>query len=181
MDIRNATLVFALSMPFSVLAEQARSSQAQEVQAKPEEIVITGQRLQQLRTQMMDAEIKAYDFFNHFNDEKRFNISCSSSPSINSHISRRLCQPEFEIQAMADHAADYYENVSAYFDPANWDGNKNPPPRHLPAEGVIDLQQGDYHHKMKQVAEQHPEFLQAVIEYGKKRDQYEKATTTKGK
>lgn len=48
--------------------------------------------------------------------------------------------------------------------------------QHVPVEFAIASQLDDYRKKIKQVAEEHPEFLQAVIEYTEKRQEYIEAT-----
>jgi hypothetical protein len=49
-------------------------------------------------------------------------------------------------------------------------------PTHVPMEAEIARQLPDYRRKIKQVAEQHPEFLEAVIRFAAMREQYEAAT-----
>lgn len=46
----------------------------------------------------------------------------------------------------------------------------------MPVEFAIASQLDDYRKKIKQVAEGHPEFLHAVIEYTEKRQEYIEAT-----
>jgi len=184
MDIRIAAMVFALGMTLSATAQQVRSVQMQELQTRPEEIVITGER-SVLRTQMMETEKRAYEVFNKFNDEKRFNISCSMHQPTGTHFSRQVCEPDFVTEATAEHGQDFLADWSASNDPRTFafssDINHTSQVTHLPMEAVIGSQLPDYHRKIKQIAEQHPEFLQAVIEYSKIRDQYEKTTSTSGK
>ena len=182
MDIRIAAIAFALGLPLSASAQQARS--AQEQQARPEEIVITGER-SVLRTQMMETEKRAYEVFNKFNDEKRFKISCNMHQPTGTRLSRQVCEPDFVSEAAAEHGQDFLADWSASNDPRTFafssDINHTSQVTHLPMEAVIGSQLPDYHRKIKQIAEQHPEFLQAVIEYSKIRDQYEKTTTAMGK
>ncbi len=182
MDIRIAAIAFALGLPLSASAQQARS--AQEQQARPEEIVITGER-SVLRTQMMETEKRAYEVFNKFNDEKRFNISCSMHQPTGTHFSRQVCEPDFVNEAAAAHARDFLGDWQASTNPVtgmiDTSINHTSQVTHLPMEAVIGSQLPDYHRKIKQIAEQHPEFLEEVIRYSKIREQYEKATTTMGK
>lgn len=180
MDIRIPTLVMTLSMPLVAVAEQHANAQAENSQPSPEEILITG--YQTLRIKLMDTEKKAYDTFNKFNDEKRFNISCSIGKPSGTHFEKQVCQPEFEIEATSAHAQDYLDGLRNFLNPVLGtvpDGSVAP--AHAPMETEIARQLPDYKRKIKEVAEKHPEFLQAIIEYSKVRQQYEAATITAGK
>ncbi len=143
------------------------SAQSAELEPKPatstppEEIVITTQRTKlQLRLQLWEAEEKAYEVFNSFNDEKRFDIKCRLHEPTGTRIKRQVCIPEFQLIATREQARD---RLNGTF-------------QHVPIEFAIASQLDDYRNKIKQVAEEHPEFLQAVIEYTEKRQEYIEAT-----
>jgi hypothetical protein len=87
-------------------------------------------------------------------------------------IEVQVCLPEFVHEAAAVHARAYRENLRAEYDPYGLD--YRPSYTDQPQEAVIARQQPDYQHKMKQVAEEHPEFLDALIRYSELREQYEK-------
>lgn len=181
MYLRIAALIFALCTPLCAPAQQDESAPVPEDQEQPEEVVVIGQRYTlQLRIQMMEAEKKAYDTFNTFNDEKRFNISCSLQQPTGSHIESetQFCQPAFEREATRTHGQDYFENYRAYLDPYTDD---HVPVLGPPQEAVIASQQSEYRRKMKQVAEEHPEFLEAIIQYSELRERYEEATSAERK
>ena len=134
--------------------------------AVPEEIVVTTKRTKlQLRLQLWQAEEKAYDVFNTFNDEKRFDIKCYLHEPTGTRIKRQVCTPEFQLQATRDHAQDYINGTM----------------QNAPMEVQIASQLGDYRGKIKKVAEEHPEFLNAIIEYTEKRQEYIEATSWKAK
>lgn len=160
-------------------AQQVEHPEAQGDQSASDEMVVLGQRaLFRLRLQMWDAEKHAYEVFNRFNDEERFNISCSMHQPTGTRIRRQVCQPRFEADAMRAHARDYYANLRDLFDPDTPDNAS--PRQHQPAEFVIASQREDYRRKMRQVAENHPEFLEALVRYSETRDRYEEATRTGG-
>lgn len=177
MDIRLVTIVIALCLPLSALAQQDESSPAQERQDQTEEVLVIGDRsLLQLRTRMMKAEKNAYDIFNKFNDEGRFRISCSMHQPTGTRFETQICQPDFELEATAAHGRDYWESLRALLDPDNLD--YSPPVQAQPQEAVIARQLPAYKRKIRQVAEEHPEFLEAVIQYSRTREQYEEMTRT---
>lgn len=114
-----------------------------------------------LRVQLMESEKRAYDIFNQFNDEKRFNISCSIKPPTGSHLDRQICQPEFVIQANRGHAQDFLDSMAG----AHSIPNGSVAPTHASMEFEILRQQGAYKQKIKKMAQEHPEFLEAIIQY----------------
>jgi hypothetical protein len=180
MNARIPALVLTLFFPCCVSAQQRESGDSNESKSKPEEIVIIGERA--LRMQMMAAERKAYDIFNQFNDEKRFNISCSISKPIGTHFEKQTCSPAFQITATKEHAQTYFDEYRAFLDtwtlgiPYNMPSNTYESP-----EVAIPRQRAAYKLKMKEVAEQHPEFLEAIKEYAKLREQYEGASGARKK
>lgn len=176
MSIRRATLVFALCLPLCAQAQQ--EAPAQDLQDPPEEVLIIGKRyLLQLRLQMVEAEKNAYAIFNQFNDEKRFKISCSIHEPTGTRFKKQICQPDFERAATTAHGQAFLENYRAYLDPDTDDHTSVLSP---PQEVVIASQQKEYKKKLRQVAEQNPEFLQALIQYSEIREQYEEAIRTVG-
>jgi hypothetical protein len=177
MNIRIAIFAAALCMTSGAYAVQDEAS-ATSPESKPEEIVIIG--VQQLRKQMMAAEVHAYDIFNQFNDEKRFKISCSDNAGTGSHFTKQTCAPEFEIRATSAHAGEFMESMHNF---RSGDGQPdgNVVPQSAPMEIEIGRQQTEYKKKIKRVAEQHPEFLEAVKQYSKLREQYQGAEATEKK
>ncbi|MES2603894.1 MAG: hypothetical protein V4603_03095 [Pseudomonadota bacterium] len=174
MDIRNITLLFALSLPAGTFA-QTEPLKPSTTQDAAEEILVIGNRsLLQLRMQLLDAEKETYNIFNRVNDEDRFDISCSLYQPTGSRLASQVCEPNFVMDAQADHGAEYLEGWKAYMDEYNAD--KNYAPRRQPATAVIARQQKEYRAQMKKVAEESPEFLQALIKYSEMRKEYEAAT-----
>lgn len=154
---------------------------AQDPAEKPEEVVITGQRLRiELREQMWAAEEKAYAVFNQFNDEKRFRISCSKTQPTGTRFFTHSCQPEFEIAATKAHARDYYESLRNLLTPGGLpDGSVSGTAP--PMEAEILRHQDDYKRKFREIAQKHPEFLRAIEDYSKARAKYEKLEDKSGK
>jgi hypothetical protein len=164
MSIRIIAAVFALSMPLCALAQQNVAVLDKERQA-PEEVMVIGERVHKLRTQMMEAEIQAYDVFNKFNDDRRFTINCSIRPPTGTHFNKAVCNTGFEREATEEHARDYADNLSLGTTLNN-----------VPQEAKIASQQEAFRQKLKQVAMAHPEFLKAMIRYTKKQKEFEEAT-----
>ena len=179
--VRIAVIIFVLCTPFCILAQQNETLQAKEQEIPLEEVIVIGERamLLNLRTQMMQAEVKAYEIFTKFNDEERFNISCVMNAPTGTRIKRQVCTANFELEATAVHGADFYQNYRDLLDPFTLEDSH--PPQHEPAEQAIARQLADYKRKIRQVAEEHPEFLEAIIEYSERREQYEEARSSERK
>lgn len=169
-------LCVALSAQAQAQAQQDETAAGPESRNPIEEVLVTGERSHlQLRLQMTEAEQTAYEIFNQFNDEKRFHISCSTQTPTGSRIQsdEKYCQPNFEIEANRAHARDSLESFRLLYDPHSTD--KNAVQASQPLELVIASQQRAYQRKMKEVAEQHPEFLQAIIRFTEIKTRYEEA------
>lgn len=166
------TLVFALLLA-GPAAGQDDSPPTAPASALPEEVVVSGTReLYRLQAALQAAEVRAYDIFNRLNDEKRFDIHCSKQEPINSRIKRQVCLPAFQLEAHRQHAAQYVESVREAFG----QGESVFATPHVPQEAVIASQQSAFRRKMREVAEAHPEFLDALIEYTELQERYNSAT-----
>jgi hypothetical protein len=155
------------------MAQQAEQSQPQVAQDEPDEIVVIGERLtMQLRIQLRESEKLAYDIFNQFNDEERFDISCSVQERTGSRFAEQGCQPEFVIQASREHAQDYYNTMPGPGRPPDGSITRE----YAPMAMEIKRQQTAFQQKMKQVAEQHPEFLEAIARYAELQQQIREQT-----
>jgi hypothetical protein len=162
-DIRAAGVLIVFGILLSAVVFADGQEEASPEDQTPEEILVIGERSKmQLRLQMWEAEANAYAIFNQFNDERRFEISCDLRAPTGTRIKRQLCTPRFQLDATSDHAKDYLNSTSQY----------------TQMEAAIASQLQDYRNKIKQVAEKHPEFLDAVIRYSEIRKRYETATST---
>ena len=138
----------------------------------PEEVTITGGRgLVDLRLQLLEAERKAYDVFNALNDEKRFHISCNMHQPTGTRLERQVCQAAFELEASRAHGQIYLDSLCDVLCVNRGDGQSHTV--HVPQEIVIASQIDAYKRKMRQIAEEYPEFLDALIEYTQLREDYE--------
>lgn len=156
--------VTSLAFAFMLCAASVSGAQEEaQIFEEPEEVIVIGERSTlQLRLQMWDAEAKAYGIFNEYNDDPRFDISCRQHQPTGTRISRQVCIPRFQLEATGNHAQDYINGTSQF----------------LPMQAAIAGQLKAYRSKIKQVAEEHPEFLEAIIQYSEVRERYEAATRT---
>lgn len=177
MDIRTAALLFTLNLPVIAVAQPNEARPSPNLRDLPEEVIVSGDRnLYTLRAQMLDAEKRAYDVFNKFNDERRFTISCSTSERTGSRFKRQSCTPRFQIDATAAHARGYFDTLRDHLDEEHNEGDTIPN-NIMDVGSRIASQQGAYQRKMREVAEQHPEFLEAIAEYAELQERYKAATS----
>ncbi|HTQ99927.1 MAG TPA: hypothetical protein VMH83_08050 [Candidatus Acidoferrum sp.] len=171
MKIKFAVITLAVTLPFAAHAYEADdAAKSASSQAKPEQIIIIGER--DLLKQVVAAERNAYDIFNKFNDDKRFAINCSNFRPVGTHFEREVCAPQFKLDALSGHAQDYLESLH-YFVDLGASSDTNATASHLPAEVAIAQQTAAYKAKMKKIAEEHPEFLQALVKYSRLRQQFD--------
>lgn len=174
-----------LSLSFSVEAQTDQdgpnTANKPETRETIEEIVITGEKSAfQLRQEVWRAEQKAYEVFNEYNDERRFEIHCSMQAPTGSRFERQVCKPNFEIEANRLHAQNFLETYRTLLEPyavaggggINTDGSSS---ASVNTQAIITSQQRAYRQKMRTVAEEHPEFLEAIIRYSELQTRYENA------
>ena len=140
---------------------ELQDESGQERQRPLEQVQIIGSRLN-LRTQMLEAERKAYDTFNKYNDEKRFSIRCTMHAPTGSNIKKQICQAEFERDATRAHAQAYHLT--------NYIGMNTAA---MPVEAVIAANLEDFKRKQQQIAQEHPEFLEAIKDYIELKEQFQ--------
>jgi hypothetical protein len=177
--LRAATVIsmMHLLLPVAVHAAAGQDDrvEAHESDAATEGLVVRGEpSLGLLRAQMWEAEKRAYEVFNRFNDEDRFNISCSMHQPTGTRLRTQVCQARFEQDASRAHAQAFHQNFRDFLDPET---PADAPPRHYqPVQFVIAGQQEDFRRKMRQVAREHPEFLEALVQHSEARSRYDAAT-----
>lgn len=172
-----------LLLSFSVEAQSGQdnsnTSNKPEAGQAIEEIVITGEKpVFQLRQEMWQAEQNAYELFNEYNDERRFEIHCSMQASTGSRFERQVCRPNFEIEANRLHAQNSLETYRTLLEPyaipggggINTDGSSS---ASVNTQAIISSQRKAYRQKMRKAAEEHPAFLAAIIRYSELQAQYE--------
>ena len=178
-SLRNGrALILFLSLCSGITHAADTTTWGQEL---PDEIIIIGRdSLGQLRRDMLAAEKDAYDIFNKFNDEKRFMTTCGDAQRTGTRLTHQSCQPEFVRRATADYARDHLESyrefMSEFIDKDNNFGY-TPQLTSQPPAAVIAGQQKDYQQKMRQVAEENPEFLEALIRFTEAKAAFEQATS----
>lgn len=181
-QLGRALLLALLSLPPNAIAqENDAGGRSDDSSSHPEEITIKGERPQfQLREELWSAERKAYELFNRFNDERRFEISCGMRQPTGTRFETQICQPRFVQEATSANGQAFLESYRRFLEPyiigegaPATDGSSS---SSMPAEIRIASQQPQYQKKMREIAEQHPEFLDAIIRYSEIRSRYQEVS-----
>lgn len=105
-----ATLLILLPALSSFVIAQESAPENQSASASdetPYEIVITGEVTRsRLRDMIIEVEEAFFARFNELNDDDDYDIQCYKYTPTMSHISERVCEPEFMIRARSSNASE---------------------------------------------------------------------------
>jgi hypothetical protein len=76
-------------------------------QDAPEEVVVRGKRVGQLRAEVEAARQRAYDVFNEINTNDEFDVRCRKERRTGSNVATQVCRPRFEDEISAAAAGAY--------------------------------------------------------------------------
>ena len=95
--VKLAILLLMMVLPLSVLAQddQAGIITDEAIEALDEIIVLGEPTLRLLREDVYRTEESFYELFNSLNEGKQFDVVCFYRKPVGSHISRRVCEPNF--------------------------------------------------------------------------------------
>lgn len=178
MDIRTATMLCTFCLHQAALAAQPESARVAPAVEDAEEIIVTGRRMRyELRLEMESAERVVYHLFNDLNDEPRFEISCAMHAITGTTRKSQVCQTEFERRALSLEGQDYLAAYRAYLEPAPCAGCSPAEPFSTAAPSTMSIapQQMELQGKMREIAETHPEFVDALVRFVEAKGQYDQS------
>ena len=76
-------------------------------QDAPEEVVVRGKRVGQLRAEVEAARQRAYDVFNEINTNDEFDVRCRKETRTGSNVPTQVCRARFEDEISAAAAGEY--------------------------------------------------------------------------
>jgi hypothetical protein len=121
-----------------------------------EEITVYGERsLGELRREVYKAEENFFDLFNSLNQDFEFDVNCYYEVPSFTHIRHHVCRANFVVEATS---VQYVEIRTR--------GPRYPT---VPPELVIAKKKKLLRQKMEALVAEHPELLQALTEYTRKR------------
>lgn len=120
-----------------------------------EEITVIGQKLiSSLRVQIIKAEDHAFEIFNTLNDDDEYDVHCRMEARTGTLLKKRMCLPNFYHKATADEAIVHLGYI----------GVLNYTPAVPSARNVFAVKYPIFKSKVKKLALEHPELLDAVQE-----------------
>jgi hypothetical protein len=160
----------ALAQDESAARNGAEAAAPQET---PDEVVVTGKRLSELRVEVQNARKRAYDIFNQINSDNDFDVHCGDQTRIFSHAKVFVCRPQFEKRIEAQAAREYLDGLlvscrgeggvtqECMFSAAGQRGLA----RAAGAESPLGGKRQQLNEEIVRLANQDPRFAQAILDF----------------
>jgi hypothetical protein len=85
----------------------ARENTGASPQEAPEEVIVRGRRIGELRFEVDLARQRAFDIFNEINNNDDFDVSCRNENASGTRMRRQVCRARFENRTSAEAASEY--------------------------------------------------------------------------
>jgi len=161
----------------------ARERGATAAQENPEEVVVRGRRIGELRAEVEDARERAYELFNDLNNNDEFDVYCRKEIRSGTNVPAEVCRAQFENRISADAAREY---LSGLFSACNGAGGVTQDcmfsnagaaaiSRAQGVEGQLAGKREQMTDEIFRVARENDEFAQAILDWYEANQQYEAA------
>ncbi len=113
-----ALVLFGIAVPGSGVAlaqgDSPASARAEDVprQEAPEEVVVRGRRIGELRAEVESARQHAYRIFNEINNNDEFDVSCRKQSRAGTNVPQQVCRARFEYDISAEAVTEYMATLS---------------------------------------------------------------------
>jgi hypothetical protein len=111
-------IVFSFAVAGSAYALATSQSAAQERVADassretPDEVIVRGQRLAELRFEVQEAREHAYAIFNEINSSDDFDVHCRDERKYHSRAKKRVCRARFESRISSEAVKEYLAQMT---------------------------------------------------------------------
>jgi hypothetical protein len=115
------TVVALIALAIAALCGEAALAQSEPAarqradaaasQEKPEEVVVRGRRVGELRAEVEDARQRAYELFNGLNNNDDFDVYCHKESRSGTNVPQVICRAQFENRISADAAGEYLSGL----------------------------------------------------------------------
>jgi hypothetical protein len=157
-------------------------------QQNPEEVIVRGRRLGELRFEIEQARIRAYDMFNEINSDDDFDVRCQDKSRSGTRMPQQVCRARFEDRISSRAGQEYIATL-------RW---RCPDPEGLTQDCVfsdysssaISAAQGvegeapgkrqQLRQEITRLANENDEFAQAILDWYEATRQYEAARKRRG-
>ncbi len=162
--------------------ETAESSRPGEA---PEEVVVRGRRLTELRAQVQKTRENAYAIFNEINSTDDFDVHCREESQVFTRVRQRVCRAQFE-ERISGAAAKEYMATLTWTCPPDARGSftqeclfsgygQRAADRARTVEAEAPTLHDRMNDEMQRLAEEDPRFAQAILEFYEASQQYDAA------
>ena len=155
-------------------------------QEKPDEVIVRGRRVGELRAAVEDARLRAYDLFNDLNNNDDFDVYCHKESRSGTNVPQVICRAQFENRISADAAREYLSGLfSACSGPEDTTGisqdcmfsNKGAGgiARAQGVEGQLPGKREQMTDEIFRLARENDEFAKAILDWYEASKQYDEA------
>ena len=170
-------------LAFAQTESPARERGATVSQEQPEEVVVRGRRIGELRAEVEDARERAYGLFNDLNSNDELDVYCHNESRSGTNVPQVICRAQFENRISAAAAREY---LSGLFSACNGGrgvtqdcmfsnagaGGIN---RAQGVEGQLPGKREQMADEIFRVARENDEFAKAILDWYEASQQYEAA------
>src|SRR5688572_23617072 len=173
----------ALAQSERASGERADAAPQQEA---PEQVIVRGRRIGELRAEIEDARRRAYDIFNEININDEFDVYCRKESQPGTNVPRQICRAQFERRISADAASEYMGSLArncpvgagGVLDTqacmfSNYGQNAADAARGI--EGQLPGKHAEMSAEILRLANEDERFGQAILDYYEASQQYEAA------
>jgi hypothetical protein len=181
-------LSIAVSSGGAALAQsQAAIEQRVTGQDAPEEVIVRGRQIGELRVKVQEAREHAYAIFNEINSDDDFDVHCRDERKYHSRATKRVCRARFEDRISAETAKEYIATLAWTCQPAASDGfidtqacmfsgpGANAKARAQAVEGQAPPLQQRMNDEVLRLANEDDRFAQAILDFYEGDRRYDQA------
>jgi hypothetical protein len=167
-----------LAQSESAARERAEISAQQET---PDEVIVRGRRLGELRVEIEQARIRAYDIFNEVNSNDDFDVSCRNESRSGTRMPQQVCRAQFE-DRISSRAAHEYISTLKWVCPDGVtqdcifsDYSSSAISAAQGVEGEAPIRRKQLTQEITRLANENDEFAQAILDWYEANQQYDAA------
>ena len=193
MRIAALVLFFIAVSSGAVLAQGQPADRADPAarQAEPEEVVVRGRRVGELRLEVELKRERAYEIFNEINSSDDFDVSCDKENTSGTRLRRQVCRARFEDDISSDAAREYMATMFLLCEPTpdQFGGGmslntqacmfggagESATASAQAVEGRALLKRDQMTEEIWRVARENDEFAQAILDWYEANQQYDEA------
>jgi hypothetical protein len=181
-------VIMAISGTGAALAQSAPSNPERAGSASqeaPDEVVVRGRRIGELRAEVETARERAYTIFNEINTNNDFDVSCHNERQYHSRTTHRVCRPQFENRISAGAAKEYLSSLFLNCPPELGAGvtqdcifsdqSQGAISSAQAIEGELPTKQDQMTEEIFRLARENDEFARAILDWYEASKQYDAA------